>query len=61
MPPSWAGGFAKGREVIARPLTADRTRLAVVLEALGPKSFKNVSEPIPAFRLIPAGVYGKIV
>jgi hypothetical protein len=32
-----------------------------VLEALGPKSFKNVSEPIPVFRLIPPGVYEKIV
>jgi len=54
-------GFAQGGEVIVGPLTAERIRLAVVLEALGPKTFKNVSEPIPVFRLIPPGVYEKIV
>jgi len=54
-------GFAQGGEVIVGPLTAERIRVAVVLEALGPKTFKNVSEPIPVFRLIPPGVYEKIV
>jgi class 3 adenylate cyclase len=54
-------GFAQGGEVIVGPLTAERIRVSVVLEALGPKSFKNVSEPIPVFRLIPPGVYEKIV
>jgi class 3 adenylate cyclase len=54
-------GFAQGGEVIVGPFTAERIRLYVVLEALGPKSFKNVSEAIPVFRLIPPGVYEKIV
>ncbi len=54
-------GFAQGGEVIVGPKTAERIRGVFVLEALGPKSFKNVSEPIPVFRLIPPGVYEKIV
>ena len=54
-------GFAQGGEIIVGPTTAERIRGAFVLEALGPKSFKNVSEPIPVFRLIPPGVYEKIV
>ena len=54
-------GFAQGGEIIVGPKTAERIRGVFVLEALGPKSFKNVSEPIPVFRLIPPGVYEKIV
>jgi class 3 adenylate cyclase len=54
-------GFAQGGEIIVGPRTAERIRGVFVLEALGPKSFKNVSEPIPVFRLIPPGVYDKIV
>jgi class 3 adenylate cyclase/HAMP domain-containing protein len=54
-------GFAQGGEIIVGPKTAERIRGVFVLEALGPKSFKNVSEPIPVFRLIPPGVYDKIV
>ena len=49
------------RMVSCKMKTADHIRVSVVLEALGPKSFKNVSEPIPVFRLIPPGVYEKIV
>ncbi|HKZ07112.1 MAG TPA: adenylate/guanylate cyclase domain-containing protein [Methylomirabilota bacterium] len=54
-------GFAQGGEIIVGPKTAERIRGLFVLEALGPKTFKNVSEPIPVFRLIPPGVYEKIV
>jgi class 3 adenylate cyclase len=54
-------GFAQGGEIIVGPKTADRIRALFVLEGLGPKSFKNVTEPIPVFRLIPPGVYEKIV
>ena len=54
-------GFAQGGEIIVGPKTAERIRGIFVLEALGPRTFKNVSEPIPVFRLIPPGVYEKIV
>jgi hypothetical protein len=32
-----------------------------VLENLGEKSFKNVSQPLQVYRVIPPGVYDKIV
>jgi len=32
-----------------------------VLESLGERSFKNVSQPIHVYRVIPPGVYEKIV
>jgi hypothetical protein len=32
-----------------------------VLESLGERTFKNVSDPVPVFRVIPPGVYEKIL
>ena len=54
-------GSATGGEIIVGPTTAERIRAHFVLESLGEKRFKNVSEPIHVYRLIPPGVYQKIV
>ena len=53
-------GFAKGDDIVVGPATAERIRAHFVLEALGEQTFKNVSQPVPVFRLIPPGVYEKI-
>jgi class 3 adenylate cyclase/HAMP domain-containing protein len=58
-----AGRFAssaQGGEIIVGPATAERIRMHFVLESLGEKTFKNVSQPIPVFKVIPPGVYEKI-
>ncbi len=55
----FAGGAQDG-EIVVGPLTAERIRGQFVLESLGEKSFKNVSQPIRVFRVIPPGVYEKI-
>ncbi len=54
-------GSATGGEIVVGPTTAERIRAHFVLESLGEKRFKNVSEPIHVYRLIPPGVYEKIV
>jgi class 3 adenylate cyclase/HAMP domain-containing protein len=54
-------GSAQGGEIIVGPTTAERIKSQFVLEGLGPRSFKNVSQPIQVFRVIPPGVYEKIV
>jgi class 3 adenylate cyclase/HAMP domain-containing protein len=53
-------GSAQGGEIVVGPTTAERIRQHFVLEALGERTFKNVSQPIQVFRLIPPGVYEKI-
>jgi len=53
-------GSAQGGEIVVGPATAARIRMAFVLENLGEKSFKNVSQPLQVFRVIPPGVYDKI-
>src|SRR5712691_2618018 len=53
-------GSATGGEIIVGPSTADRIRQHFVLEALGERTFKNVSQPLTVFRVIPPGVYEKI-
>jgi class 3 adenylate cyclase len=53
--------FAGAGEIVVGPVTAERIRQHFVLEALGEKPFKNVSQPVPVFRVIPPGVYEKIV
>lgn len=52
--------FAGPHEIVVGPATAERIKAHFVLEALGEKSFKNVSQPVPVFRVIPPGVYEKI-
>jgi len=54
-------GSAEGGEIIVGPATAERIRAQFVLESLGERAFKNVSQPIRVFRVIPPGVYEKIV
>jgi class 3 adenylate cyclase/HAMP domain-containing protein len=48
-------------EIVVGPATAERIRTQFVLESLGERSFKNVSQPIAVYRVIPPGVYEKIV
>jgi class 3 adenylate cyclase/HAMP domain-containing protein len=54
-------GSAQGGEIIVGPTTASRIRQHFVLESLGERTFKNVSQPIHVYRVIPPGVYEKIV
>ena len=53
--------FAQGGDIVVGPATAERIRQHFVLESLGEQMFKNVSQPIRVFRVIPPGVYEKIV
>ena len=48
-------------EIVVGPETAGRIRLHFVLESLGERSFKNVSAPVRVYRVIPPGVYEKVV
>ena len=43
------------------PTTAERIRHHFVLERIGEKTFKNVSQPIHVYRVIPPGIYEKIL
>ena len=54
-------GSAQGDEIVVGPTTAERVQGAFVLEHLGEKSFKNVSQPLRVYRIVPPGVYDKIV
>ena len=54
-------GSAEGGEIIVGPETAARIRAHFVLESLGERTFKNVSQPILVYKVIPPGVYEKIV
>jgi class 3 adenylate cyclase len=54
-------GSAQAGEILVGPPTAERIRQHFVLESLGERAFKNVSQPIAVFRVIPPGVYEKIV
>ena len=56
----FAGG-AQGNEIVVGPTTAERIKAHFVLESLGERTFKNVSAPIHVYRVIPPGVYEKIV
>lgn len=55
----FAGGADEG-DIVVGPLTAERIRSHFVLESLGERTFKNVSQPIRVYRVIPPGVYEKI-
>jgi len=54
-------GSAQGGEIVVGATTAERIRTYFVLESLGEKTFKNVSQPIHVYRVIPPGIYEKIV
>ncbi len=53
-------GAAEGGDIVVGQVTADRIAGLFVLEALGEKSFKNVSQPLAIYRVIPPGVYSKV-
>jgi class 3 adenylate cyclase/HAMP domain-containing protein len=52
---------AEGGEIVVGPMTAERIQSRFVLESLGEKTFKNVSQPLAVYRVIFPGVYTKIV
>ena len=52
---------AEGGDIAVGPVTAERIKNRFVLESLGEKTFKNVSQPLIVYRVIPPGVYTKIV
>jgi len=53
-------GAAEGGDIVVGQVTADRISGIFVLEALGERTFKNVSQPLTVDRVIPPGVYSKV-
>ena len=53
-------GAAEGGDIVVGQVTADRIAGLFVLESLGERTFKNVSQPLAIFRVIPPGVYSKV-
>ncbi|MBI4610862.1 MAG: HAMP domain-containing protein [Candidatus Rokubacteria bacterium] len=53
--------LAKGGEIMVGPETAERIKGQYVLEDTGEHRLKNVTEPVRVFRLVPPGVYSKVV
>lgn len=53
--------FVGEGEIVVGSVTAERIRSHFVLESLGERTFKNVSAPIRVYRVIPPGVYEKVV
>lgn len=53
-------GAAEAGEIVVGPVTAERIRQHFVLESLGERSLKNVSQPLRVYRVIPPGIYGKV-
>ena len=58
--PANNGIWSWGDEIVVGATTAERILGFFVLENLGEKSFKNVSQPLRVYRIIPPGVYDKI-
>lgn len=54
-------GLTKGGEVMVGPETAERIKEHYVLQNTGEHQLKNVSQPVRVFRLVPPGVYEKMV
>jgi class 3 adenylate cyclase/HAMP domain-containing protein len=53
--------FAGEGDIVVGPGTAERIRDHFVLESLGERMFKNVSAPIRVYRVVPPGVYEKVI
>jgi len=53
-------GAAEGGDIVVGQPTADRIASLFVLESLGERTFKNVSQPLAVYRVIPPGVYSKV-
>ena len=49
-----------GQPMAHGALTAERIASRFVLESLGERTFKNVSQPLAVYRVIPPGVYSKV-
>jgi class 3 adenylate cyclase len=49
-----------GDEIVVGPTTAERIQGRFVLEALGERTFKNVSQPLRVYRVILPGVYARV-
>ncbi|MGH7775063.1 MAG: adenylate/guanylate cyclase domain-containing protein [Candidatus Binatia bacterium] len=54
-------GQATEGEILVAPTTAERIKGYFVLENLGERNLKNVAEPVRLYRVIPPGVYEKVV
>jgi len=54
-------GQATEGEILVGPTTAERIKGHFVLENLGERSLKNVAEPVRLYRVIPPGLYEKVV
>lgn len=54
-------GAAQGGEIVVGPETAQRIARYFVLESLGERTFKNVSQSMHVYRVIPPGVYKQVV
>jgi class 3 adenylate cyclase/HAMP domain-containing protein len=54
-------GAAGAGDILVGAVTADRIRQHFVLEGLGERTFKNVSTPLTVYRVIPPGIYDKVV
>ncbi|MBI3455653.1 MAG: HAMP domain-containing protein [Candidatus Rokubacteria bacterium] len=53
-------GLTRGGEVKVGPGTAERIKGHYVLEDTGEHQLKNVAQPVPVYRLVPAGIYKSI-
>jgi class 3 adenylate cyclase/HAMP domain-containing protein len=53
-------GLAEGGDIVVGQATADRIAALFVLEALGERTLKNVSQPLAVYRVIPPGVYRQV-
>jgi len=54
-------GQAAAAEILVGPETAERIKGHFVLEYIGERSLKNVAAPVRLYRVIPPGVYEKVV
>jgi class 3 adenylate cyclase/HAMP domain-containing protein len=54
-------GQAEAREILVSAATADRIKSVFVLESVGARTLKNVAEPVALFRLVPPGLYERVV
>jgi len=54
-------GQATEGEILVGPETAQRIKGHFVLENVGERTLKNVAEPVRLYRVIPPGVYEKVV
>jgi class 3 adenylate cyclase len=53
-------GQATEGEILVSPATADRIMGYFVLENLGERALKNVTEPVRLYRVIPPGIYVRL-